>query len=478
MKIQYSKVTHQDIKELTTILGKDNIITEKHEMEGYSCDEMPQPKPHVPQVVVRPTDNLSISRLLEFANSRQIPVTPRGAGTGVSGGCIPVYGGILLSLERMNRILKIDSKNFTAVVEAGVTLSDLCNEVEHQGLYYPLYPGEMTASIGGNVATNAGGINAIKYGVTRNNVLGLEVVLPNGDIIKTGGEYVKCSTGYDLTQLFVGSEGTLAVITKVILKLTTKPMKIDVLFAPFTNLQNAIDAVPEILGLKTTPIGIEFMERSIINIAEKYLGREIPYHQYEAFLMVIVEGESDDKLSEYFSKVDDICKQHKAVETMVPGSERARRRLLDTREKFYHALKRYAPMVLLDVVVPRSKIAEFTRTVKEISAKYHVPIIVYGHAGDGNIHLHPICQDITREEWNKRLPHLMSDLYNAGVSLGGTISGEHGIGLDKKGYLSIGIDTKLLNSMMTIKRAFDPNNILNPGKIFDFEVEHTEAKDP
>jgi glycolate oxidase len=193
MKIQYSKVTHQDIKELTTILGKDNIITEKHEMEGYSCDEMPQPKPHVPQVVVRPTDNLSISRLLEFANSRQIPVTPRGAGTGVSGGCIPVYGGILLSLERMNRILKIDSKNFTAIVEAGVTLSDLCNEVEHQGLYYPLYPGEMTASIGGNVATNAGGINAIKYGVTRNNVLGLEVVLPNGDIIKTGGEYVKFS---------------------------------------------------------------------------------------------------------------------------------------------------------------------------------------------------------------------------------------------------------------------------------------------
>jgi len=470
MKSKYGKVTRQAIKELTTIVGKDNILTEKHEVEAYSCDEMPLAKPHVPQVVVKPTDNLSIARLLEFANKRRIPVTPRGAGTGVSGGCIPVYGGILLSLERMNRILKIDRENFTAVVEPGVTLSDLYNEVEQQGLYYPLYPGEMTATIGGNVATNAGGMNAIKYGVTRHNILGLEAVLPNGDIIKTGGEFVKCSTGYDLTQLIVGSEGTLAIVTKVILKLTTKPIKTEVLFAPFTNLQNAIDAVPEILRLKMTPIGIEFMEKSIIEIVEKYLGREMPYHQYDAFLMIIIEGDSEDKIYEYFSKVEEICKQHEAVETMVPGSERAKRRLLDAREKFYHALKRYAPMELLDVVVPRSKIANFIRKVKEISEEYQVPIIVYGHAGDGNVHLHPICLNMNREEWSSRLPHLMSDIYHAGVSFGGTISGEHGIGLDKKSYLSIGIDNKLLNIMKAIKIAFDPKDILNPGKIFNLEI--------
>lgn len=470
MKGKYGRVTKQIIKELTTIMGRDNISTKEHEIEGFSCDEMPLTKPYAPQVIIKPTDTHSIAKLLAFASKKRIPVTPRGAGTGLSGGCVPIYGGILLSLERMNRILKIDGDNFVAVVESGVTLSDLFNEVEQQGLYYPIQLGEMTATIGGTIATNAGGMNTVKYGVTRHHILGLEAVLPNGEIIKTGGEFVKCSTGYDLTQLVIGSEGTLAVVTKVILKLTTKPAKREVLFAPFMNLQNAIDAVPEILRLKMTPIGIEFMERSIVEIAEKYLDREIPYHQYEAFLMIIMEGESENEIYEYFSKVEEICKQHGAIEAMVPGSERAKRRLLDAREKFYHALKRFAPMEIIDVVVPRSEIAEFVRRVKEISEEYEVPVIVYGHAGDGNVHLHPICVNMNREEWGRRLPHLMSDIYRAGVSLAGAISGEHGIGFNKKAYLSIGTDNALLDIMMGIKRAFDPNNILNPGKIFDLEI--------
>ena len=469
MKGKYGRVTEQIIKELTTIMGRDNISTKEHEIEGYSYDEMPLAKPYAPQVIVKPTDTHSIAKLLAFANEKRIPVTPRGAGTGLSGGCVPIYGGILLSLERMNRILKIDRDNFVAVVEPGVTLSDLFNEVEQQGLYYPLYPGEMTATIGGNVATNAGGMNAVKYGVTRHHILGLEAVLPNGEIIKTGGEFVKCTTGYDLTQLIIGSEGTLAVVTKVILKLTTKPAKREVLFVPFMDLQNAINAVPEILRLKMTPIGIEFMERSVVEITEKYLEREIPYHQYEAFLLIIMEGESENEIYEYFSKVEEICKQHEAIEVMVPGSERAKRRLLDAREKFYHAIKRFAPMEIIDVVVPRSEIAKFVRKVKEISKEHEVPIIVYGHAGDGNVHLHPICVDMNREEWDRRLPHLMSDIYRAGVSFAGAISGEHGIGFDKKAYLPIGMDNALLNIMKGIKRAFDPNNILNPGKIFDLE---------
>jgi len=467
MKRKYGRVTRQTIEELTTIVGKANISTDKSEMEGYSYDETPLVKRYFPQVVVKPGNTGAVAKLLAFANGKRIPVTPRGAGTGVSGGCIPVYGGILLSLERMNRILEIDRENFVAVVEPGVTLSELINQVEQQGLYYPLYPGEMTATIGGNVATNAGGMNAVKYGVTRHNVLGLEAVLPNGEIIQTGGKFVKCSTGYDLTQLIAGSEGTLAVITKVILKLTTKPAKREVLFAPFTSLQNAIDAVPEILRLKMTPIGIEFMERSIIEISEKYLDREIPYHQYDAFLMLIMDGESEDEIYEYFSDVEEICRQHGAIECLVPGSERAKRRLLDAREKFYHAIKRYAPMELVDVVVPRSKIAEFVRRVKEISEEHRTPIIVYGHAGDGNVHLHPVCLNMSRAEWDKRLPQILRDIYHAGVSFGGAISGEHGIGLDKKAYLPIQMDEALLNLMKNIKQAFDPNNILNPGKIFD-----------
>ena len=470
MKGKYGRVTKQIIKELMTIVGRDNISTKEHEIEEYSYDEMPLAKPYAPRIIVKPTDTQSVAKLLAFASRKRIPVTPRGAGTGLSGGCVPIYGGILLSLERMNRILKIDGDNFVAVVEPGVTLSDLFNEVEQQGLYYPIYPGEMTATIGGNVATNAGGMNAVKYGVTRHHILGLEAVLPNGEVIKTGGEFVKCSTGYDLTQLIIGSEGTLAVVTKVILKLTTKPAKREVLFAPFMNLQDAINAVPEILRLQMTPIGIEFMEKSIIEIAEKYLDREIPYHQYEAFLMIIMEGESENEIYEYFSKVEEICKQHGAIEAMVPGSERAKRRLLDAREQFYSFLKKFAPMEIIDVVVPRSEIAKFVRRVKEISEEYEVPIIVYGHAGDGNVHLHPICVNMNREEWDKKLPRLMSDIYRTGVSFAGAISGEHGIGFDKKAYLPIGMDNALMDIMTDIKRAFDPNNILNPGKIFDLEM--------
>jgi len=467
MKRKYGRVTRQIVEELTTIMGRDNISTDKSEMEGYSYDETPLTKRYLPQVVVKPIDADSIARLLVFANEKRIPVTPRGAGTGLAGGCTPIYGGIVLSLERMNRILEIDRDNCVAVVESGVTLSELGNEVERQGLYYPVYPGEMTATVGGNVATNAGGLNAVKYGVTRHHILGLEAVLPNGEIIKTGGKFVKCSTGYDLTQLIVGSEGTLAVATRVILKLTTKPTKREVLFIPFLSLQNAIDAVPEILRLKMTPIGIEFMERSIIEIVEKHLGKELPYHEYEAFLMIIMEGESEDEIYEYFSKVDEICKQHGAIEAMIPGSERAKRRLLDAREKFYHAMKRFAPMEIVDVVVPRSEIANFVRRVKEISEEHEVPIVAYGHAGDGNVHLHPVCLNISREEWDRRLPYILSEIYRAGVSFGGVISGEHGIGFDKKEYLPIQMDKAQLSIMKVIKRAFDPNNILNPGKIFD-----------
>ncbi len=467
MKRKYGRITHQTVEELTTIVGGNNISTNKSEMEGYSSDEAPLAKRHLPQVMVRPVDAASIAKLLAFASAERIPVTPRGGGTGLSGGCIPIYGGIVLSMERMNRILEIDEDNFVAVVEPGVTLSELRNQVESQGLYYPVYPGEMTATIGGNVATNAGGMNAVKYGVTRHHILGLEAVLPNGESIRTGGEFVKCTTGYDLTQLIVGSEGTLAVVTKVILKLTTTPAKNEVLFIPFSNLQNAIEAVPEILRLKMTPIGIEFMEKGIINIVEEYSGKELPYHDHEAFLMITMEGESPSEIHDYFAKVDEICKQHGAIEAMIPGSERAKRRLLEAREKFYHAIRSYAPMELIDVVVPRSEIAGFVRRVKEISEEHKVPVVAYGHAGDGNVHLHPICLNMSQEEWSRRLPRLMRDIYRAGVSFGGAISGEHGIGSEKKAYLPIQVDKAHLGIMKAIKRAFDPNNILNPGKIFD-----------
>lgn len=453
------------LKELEALCG--NILTDKTAMEDYARDESPHAEPCFPDAVVFPKNTETVSKVMAFASKHRIPVTPRGGGTGLSGGCIPLDGGIVLSLEKMNRIIEINNENFTATVEPGARMNDLCAAIEEQGLYYPLYPGEMTATIGGTVSTNAGGMNAVRYGVTRNNILGLEAVLPNGEIIRTGGEYVKSSSGYDLTQLIAGSEGTLAVITKIILKLTTKPAKREVLFAPFPNLQDAIDAVPELLRLRMIPAGLEFMERKILKIVEDYLDREIPYPEHDAFLMIIMDGDSEDAIHDYFADAGEICIRHGAAECLVPGSEHAKRRLLEAREKFYHAIKRYAPMELIDTVVPRSTIPDFVRQVGDISENYGIPVIVYGHAGDGNVHLHPLCENVSREDWQEKLPLLMKEIYRAAVSHGGAISGEHGIGAEKKPYLPIQIDAPLMSVMRNIKKAFDPDNILNSGKIFD-----------
>jgi len=467
MNRQYGTITERTLTELAGIVGKAHTLTGHSELEGYSYDETPLSARHFPQVVVRPADAEEVARILALASKQKIPVTPRGAGTGLSGGCLPVCGGIVLSLERMNRMREISRSKFVAVVEPGVTLADLTGQVESLGLYYPIYPGEMTATIGGTIATNAGGMNAVKYGVTRHHVLGLEAVLPTGDIIRTGGEFAKCSTGYDLTQLIVGSEGTLALITRIILKLTTRPANREVLMVPFATLQNAINSVPEILRLNMTPTGIEFIEKSIIEIVEKYTGKELPYHNYDAFLLIIMEGESADEIHQHFSQIDRICRQHGAVEAMMPGSERAKRRLLDAREKFYHALNRYAPMEIIDAVVPPTEIARFVGEVKKLSAEYGIPVITYGHAGDGNVHLHPLCVNMDRKVWEDKLPDLMKDIYHTGVSFGGAISGEHGIGFNKKAYLPLQLDEASLGIMKAIKKAFDPHNILNPGKIFD-----------
>lgn len=467
MSAEYNEVTIEIIETLREIAGHKNVLIGEEDKERYSRDEMAIPKPHRPDVIVKPGDAATVVRVMRLANEKRIAVTPRGGGTGVCGGCIPIYGGILLSFERMNRILEIDEENFVAVVEPGVVLADLYQAVEERGLYYPLYPGEKSACIGGNVATNAGGMRAVKYGVTRHFVLGLEAVLPTGEIVETGGKFVKCSTGYDLTQLIIGSEGTLAVVTKIILKLTTHPERREVLFIPFNRLQDAIQAVPDILRHRIVPVGIEFMERDIIRIVEKNLGREIPLHDYEAFLMIIIEGESEAEVLADGQRIEEVCLRNGAVDVFVPGSERAKRELLEARERFYPALKQTGLLETADVVVPRSKIPEFIKEAKQIALKHEMPILAFGHAGDGNVHLMLLGKDMAEGVWKRKLPQVFEDIYEVGASLGGVISGEHGIGLDKKSYLSMTMDSELLELMKRIKKAFDPNNILNPGKIFD-----------
>ncbi len=456
----YKRVTEKVLKKLTTVVGEEDTITSKDELEKYSCDEMPIPKRFLPEVVVKPKNTLEVSKVLSLANKEKIPVTPRAGGTGLSGGAVPVYGGILLSLEKMNRVIEVDEENFVAVVEAGVTLSDLYKAVESKGLYYPLYPGELSACIGGNVATNAGGMRAIKYGVTRNFVLGLEAVLPTGKIINTGGKFVKSSTGYDLTNLLIGSEGTLAVITKVILRLTTKPKVRFVLLAPFKNIFDAIRTVPKILRCGITPTGIEFIEREATKIIEEYLGKKFPYSGgAEAFLLIILDTKDEGEAYNTSEKIGEVCMKNGAVDVLIPDTEKAKKELLEFREKLYHALKSWGEMDLADIVVPRNSIADFVKKVKNLSKKYNIPIIVYGHAGDGNVHLHLYGDKRVRLKAFK-------EVYALGKFFGGTISGEHGIGFEKKKFFLSFIDKENIELMRRIKRVFDPNNILNPGKIF------------
>jgi glycolate oxidase len=457
----FSKITPEIIQQLEQIAGVSNVITDDRR-ESYTRDEAPHIRHALPEVVVKPETTEMVSRVLLLANQAHIAVTPRGAGTGLSGGAVPIYGGITLSLEKMNRIIEIDEENFSATVEAGVVLKDFCNAADEKGLYYPLYPGEMNATMGGNASTNAGGMRAVKYGVTRDFVLGLEAVLASGEVVQCGGKFVKSSTGYDLTQLLVGSEGTLAVITRVTVKLISPPGNREILFVPFNNLYDAIRCVPKILKAGILPVSIEFMCEDILKLVQAKSGREMPFRIYPAFLLLMLECTDEEEFLNLTAKLNDICLQNGAADVFVPGSESAKRRLLEFREQFYPTMQHCNMLDLADVVVPRSRIADFLEQVKAISAKHGIEVMGYGHAGDGNVHLHPVGPPETDP---LKVKALLKEIYIAGVALGGTISGEHGIGADKKEYLPLAFSELKLALMRQIKIAFDPNGILNPGKV-------------
>jgi len=453
------------LQKLTAIVGRKNVFVGDDISEEYGHDEALTVKPSLPEIVVKPQSTEEVVKILKLANEKRIPVTPRGGGTGLSGGCVPVFGGVLLSLERMNRILEIDTENFVAVVEAGVILAELYKAVQAHGLYYPIYPGEETATIGGNVATNAGGMRAVKYGVTRHFVLGLEAVLPTGEIIKAGGKYVKVSSGYDLTQLLVGSEGTLAIITKVILKLLPRPQATTTLLVPFGELRNGINVVPIILKSGIVPVTIEFLEKLGFDAVENYTGKKVPLNnkvrnEAEAFLLIIVEGKNSEEAFRNAESISEICIKHGAIDVFIPSREKAGRELLEMREKIYYAARDAGATDLLDIVVPRGEIPKFVEQIHEISEKHGTVITGAGHAGDGNIHLAIFEQD------SLKLAKITKEIYIVGETLGGAVSAEHGIGYIRKKYLLEMEDKNKIELMKRIKAAFDPNGILNPGKIF------------
>lgn len=462
---EYGKVSEAFIGRLVDITGPAAILSGEDEKQDYAHDEGGGVA-RLPDIVVKPERASDVAAILALANEARIPVTPRGGGTGLSGGAVPVHGGIVLSLERMSRIVDIDDRSFAAVVEPGVLLKDLYQALGGKGLTYPVYPGEQNAHIGGNVATNAGGMRAMKYGTTKDWVFGLEIALTTGELVRTGGKYVKSSTGYNLAHLITGSEGTLAVVTEVTLRLTTPPGFTEVFLIPFPALENAIDAVPALLKERVPLAGLEFLERDAVLILEEHSRYKFPMRDHPSFLLGILEADSSADILSAAAFASRVCSQFGALDTYIAGSDKARRDLLEARGSLFHSLKRSGPTAIADVVVPPGRIAEFVGAVREISVRIGVPVLAYGHAGDGNVHLHPMGRGLAPEVWQERLPTVMEEMYRAGVAMGGTISGEHGLGADKKKYLGLCMPPEQIALMKRIKAAFDPNNILNPGKVF------------
>jgi glycolate oxidase len=407
---------------------------------------------------------------MQLANREMIPVTPRGAGSGLSCGAVPVHGGILLSLERMDRILEIDAENMVVVVEPGVVTNEINEAVGEYGLFYAGYPmSQETCFIGGNVAENAGGGRAIKYGVTGRYVLGLEVVLPTGEIVQLGGKRVKDVTGYDLLHLMVGSEGTLGIFTQVTLRLMPLPVARVVLLVPFADVPGAIAAVPRIMTQgRVVPCSIEFMDRLSVQTAYEFLEERLPHPDTGAMLLIEVDGSSQEQVEAEYNAIIDLCLELGALDVYVGNTPAAERRIWRPRQSMAEAFKAVCPVQSIeDIVVPLAQIPDLMPELERLSHQYDVLIPCYGHAGDGNLHATIVKRPETlTEDWQTKLPVILKDLYQVVARLGGTISGEHGIGSKRARYLPLVMDQPLIELQRSIKRVFDPLNILNPGKIF------------
>jgi glycolate oxidase len=450
---------------LSEIVGEDNVLTGERLVDDYTHDEALSVEPQRAAAVVRPVTTQQVSRVLRFANEHGVPVTARGAGTGLSGACVPVENGIVLSFERMKRILEIDTANHVAVVEPGVTLDELNAAAAEKGLLYPVFPGENSATLGGNVATNAGGMRAVKYGVTRHHVLGIQAVLANGEVIRSGGKFVKTSTGYDLTQLIIGSEGTLAIVTEVTVKLVPLLTHRGTLLAPFRALADAARAVPAVVISGVGPLMVEYIDQMTMLAITAQSGVQLGIDQSvqaqaSAYLLVEVEGRSDERVEEDIAVIGEVFNAHGAMDVfLLPAG--AATALVDAREKSFWAAKRANAADVIDIVVPRASLPEYMDKVRAIAQRHDTFLPGCGHAGDGNVHL-----AIFQRDEEKRAA-LLRDLFRAGQELGGVISAEHGIGIEKKKYLMELEDPAKLALLQRIKLAFDPKRILNPGKVFD-----------
>ena len=476
MATKYNPVSPQIADELRRIVDDRYVVYgDDEKLEPYSHDEVPDTRyARMPEAVVRPDSASQVAALMKLANQEMIPVTPRGAGSGLAGGAVPIHGGIVILLDRMNHILEIDRENMMAVVEPGVVTSEINEKAGQYGLFYAGYPMSMeTCFIGGNVATNAGGAWAVKYGVTARYVTGLEIVTPTGQIIELGGKLVKDVTGYNLIPLMVGSEGTLAIFTKITLKLLAAPKASVDLLCLFKTAEQAIAAVPQIMtAAGIVPAAIEFMDQRSIATACEYLNETLPYEQAGsdgAALLVTIDGPDDEQVQRDYEAIGALCTEAGAVEVYVADNSTTSNRLWNIRRNIPEA---YAVISAHqgneDLVVPIANIPKLVAGMQDLARKYGVRIPAYGHAGDGNLHTRIVKDpDTPLPKWHATLPKILTDLYQLTASLGGRISGEHGIGHKRKKYMPMFIAEPHIELMRAIKRSLDPNNILNPGKVFD-----------
>jgi glycolate oxidase len=463
----FTAPTEEHLAFFTSILS-ERCFTDSANRTKYSHDET-EDISILPDIVLKPETPEEVSKILAYCSAHQICVTPSGARTGLSGGAIPVHKGVALSMERFNKILDIDERNLQVTTEPGVITQVLQEAVKEKGLFYPPDPASKgSCFIGGNISENSGGPKAVKYGVTADYVLNLEIVLPDGTIMMTGANVLKNSTGYNLTQLLVGSEGTLAVITKIVLRLIPHPTHDLLMLVPFFSARKACEAVAAIFRAGITPSGLEFMERDALIWTGNFLG-EIPVEikdNHDAHLLIEVDGFDPEALMQECTAIMEVLEQFETDEILFAESQAQKDALWKLRRSVGEAVKTTSIYKEEDTVVPRYYLPELLDCVKSVGARYGFQSVCYGHAGDGNLHVNILRGELSETQWNEELPLAIREIFTEVVRLGGTLSGEHGIGLVQKPYMDIAFGERGLDIMRQIKRSFDPKGILNPGKIF------------
>ena len=465
-QMDYKQLNIDDISFFKEIIGANYVLSDNQSILNYSHDET-EDLSFPPEVVLKPVNSAEISKILKYCNLKKIPVTPCGARTGLSGGSLPVFGGVSLSVERLNSILEIDERNLQATVQPGLINQVFRDAVESKGLFYPPDPASKgSCSLGGNLAENAGGPKAVKYGVTKDYVLNLEVVLPTGEIIWTGANVLKNATGYDLTALMIGSEGTLVVITTIVFRLIPLPTKDITLFVPFSSVEKACEAVSAVFRAGIIPSALEFIERDAIDWTLKYTDLKLQINDdVKAHLLVEVDGNDMDILYKDCERIFEVMEGFECGEILLADSESQKNKIWKLRRSVAEAVKSNSIYKEEDTVVPRAELAKLLKGVKAIGRDYGFQSVCYGHAGDGNLHINIIKGEMSDEGWNTKLTLGIREIFELTHSLGGTLSGEHGIGLVQKDYMDIVFSEKAMDLQKGIKNLFDPNGILNPGKI-------------